>query len=248
MRGPGARRGRRRPGLVAVEDARGKPLGAATWAARARLALRMVSRAAEASPASLVELVDARLAAALARRRALWASTATPTGWPTPRATASRPGGRSLRRRRRLPDDLGGDERRARRDRRAGPRAPGRAHRGRTRRRLGPRLRGAAPLRRRRLGGGDARVVYRLGRKPPRGRPARPTAKTGGFLDQADNHAALAALAPPGARALDAFTYHGGFALALAPRGAAPVRAVDENAEAVARARRPTPAATGSPT
>jgi 23S rRNA (cytosine1962-C5)-methyltransferase len=60
--------------------------------------------------------------------------------------------------------------------------------------------------------------------------------KTGGFLDQADNHAAVAALAPRGARALDAFTYHGGFALALARRGGV-VQANDEDPRAVERAR-----------
>ncbi len=45
----------------------------------------------------------------------------------------------------------------------------------------------------------------------------------------------MAALAPEGARALDAFTYHGGFALALARRGGE-VLAVDESEAAVARA------------
>jgi 23S rRNA (cytosine1962-C5)-methyltransferase len=83
-------------------------------------------------------------------------------------------------------------------------------------------------------GGGDVRVVYRLGENRLEANLLA-DGKTGGFLDQADNHAALAALAPPGARALDAFTYHGGFALALARRGGS-VRAVDENPDAVARA------------
>jgi 23S rRNA (cytosine1962-C5)-methyltransferase len=83
-------------------------------------------------------------------------------------------------------------------------------------------------------GGGDARVVYRLGENQLEA-DLLTDGKTGGFLDQADNHAAVAALAPAGARALDAFTYHGGFALALARRGG-PVRALDENPEAVARA------------
>src|SRR4051794_15554005 len=83
-------------------------------------------------------------------------------------------------------------------------------------------------------GDGPTQVVYRLG--PNRLEADLMTdSKTGGFLDQADNHAAVAALAPPGARALDAFTYHGGFALALARRGGA-VLAADESAPAVARA------------
>jgi len=82
-------------------------------------------------------------------------------------------------------------------------------------------------------GEGRSEVTYRLG-------PNRLTAdlltdsKTGGFLDQADNHALVAALAPTGARCLDAFTYHGGFALALARKGG-PVLATDEDAQAVAR-------------
>jgi 23S rRNA (cytosine1962-C5)-methyltransferase len=82
-------------------------------------------------------------------------------------------------------------------------------------------------------GSGSAKITYRLGSN-------RLTAdlltdsKTGGFLDQADNHALVAALAPEGARCLDAFTYHGGFALALARKGGA-VLATDEDAQAVAR-------------
>jgi 23S rRNA (cytosine1962-C5)-methyltransferase len=59
--------------------------------------------------------------------------------------------------------------------------------------------------------------------------------KTGGFLDQAENHARAAAYAH--GEALDAFTYHGGFALGLARGGAKSVLALDESAAAVARAR-----------
>jgi len=61
--------------------------------------------------------------------------------------------------------------------------------------------------------------------------------KTGGFLDQAENHARAATYVPAGAEALDAFTYHGGFALALARGGAASVLALDEAAPAAERAR-----------
>ncbi len=61
--------------------------------------------------------------------------------------------------------------------------------------------------------------------------------KTGGFLDQAENHARAAEYVPKGARALDAFAYHGGFALALARGGAASVLALDEAPPAVERAR-----------
>jgi 23S rRNA (cytosine1962-C5)-methyltransferase len=91
-------------------------------------------------------------------------------------------------------------------------------------------------------GGGETRVVYRLGANQLEA-DVMTDGKTGGFLDQADNHAALAALAAPllsrsGTRALDAFTYHGGFALALARVAArdAEVQALDENPAAVERA------------
>jgi 23S rRNA (cytosine1962-C5)-methyltransferase len=61
--------------------------------------------------------------------------------------------------------------------------------------------------------------------------------KTGGFLDQAENHARVAEYVPAGGEALDAFAYHGGFALALARGGARSVLALDEAAPAVERAR-----------
>lgn len=66
--------------------------------------------------------------------------------------------------------------------------------------------------------------------------------KTGGFLDQVENHARAAEYARPlgtggTLEALDAFTYHGGFALALARGGATAVLALDEAAPAVERAR-----------
>ena len=85
------------------------------------------------------------------------------------------------------------------------------------------------------VGPANATVEYRLG-------PNRLVAdlladgKTGGFLDQADNHALVAALAPENARCLDAFTYHGGFALALARKGG-PVLATDGDKDAVEHAR-----------
>jgi 23S rRNA (cytosine1962-C5)-methyltransferase len=59
--------------------------------------------------------------------------------------------------------------------------------------------------------------------------------KTGLFLDQRENHAAAAGYAR--GRVLDAFTYHGGFALAMARR-ADWVLALDSSAAAVAAARR----------
>jgi 23S rRNA (cytosine1962-C5)-methyltransferase len=84
-------------------------------------------------------------------------------------------------------------------------------------------------------GQGATEVVYRLGENRLQA-DLLTDSKTGGFLDQADNHAVVAALALPGARCLDAFTYHGGFALALA-RSKGPVLASDEDAQAVARAQ-----------
>lgn len=56
--------------------------------------------------------------------------------------------------------------------------------------------------------------------------------KTGLFLDQRENHAAAAGYAR--GRLLDAFSYHGGFALALAP-ACTSVEALDVSADAVAR-------------
>ncbi len=55
--------------------------------------------------------------------------------------------------------------------------------------------------------------------------------KTGLFLDQSENHAAAAGYAR--GRALDAFSYHGGFALRMAPH-VEHVLAVDTSADAVA--------------
>jgi 23S rRNA (cytosine1962-C5)-methyltransferase len=89
------------------------------------------------------------------------------------------------------------------------------------------------------MGDASVEILYRLGAN----RLAADLlndAKTGGFLDQADNHAAVAAevraLGRSNVRALDAFTYHGGFALALA-RVSSQVLAYDEAPEAAARAR-----------
>lgn len=58
--------------------------------------------------------------------------------------------------------------------------------------------------------------------------------KTGGYLDQAENHLRAGELSH--GHVLDAFCYHGGFALQLA-RKAASVLAIDQDAAAVARTR-----------
>jgi 23S rRNA (cytosine1962-C5)-methyltransferase len=55
--------------------------------------------------------------------------------------------------------------------------------------------------------------------------------KTGAFLDQRENRVLVGALAR--GRCLDAFAYHGGFALHLAKGGAAEVTAVESSAEAL---------------
>ena len=60
--------------------------------------------------------------------------------------------------------------------------------------------------------------------------------KTGAFLDQRPNRIRAGALAVPGGRALDCFTYHGSFALHLA-RQAGEVIALDVSGEAIARGR-----------
>jgi 23S rRNA (cytosine1962-C5)-methyltransferase len=234
VRGPKQDAGDGGPSLVRVRDGRGRPLGVATWAARPRLALRMVARAGEAEPTDLPALVEERLAAALERRQALkldrdayrvahaesdalpglvvdrYADAAviqtTSVAMNAARAAIVAAVRRRLDARIVVCRDDG-----SARDFEELPRFSGVV-----------------------AGGGDARAVYRLG-------PNRLEAdllhdsKTGGFLDQADNHAAVAALAPPGGRALDAFTHHGGFALALA-RAGGEVLAIDEDATAAERA------------
>jgi 23S rRNA (cytosine1962-C5)-methyltransferase len=59
--------------------------------------------------------------------------------------------------------------------------------------------------------------------------------KTGAFLDQRPNRLLAGQVTRPGARALDCFTYHGSFALHLAGR-AGSVLALDSSAEALERA------------
>jgi len=59
--------------------------------------------------------------------------------------------------------------------------------------------------------------------------------KTGSFLDQADNHLRAGELGA--GEALDCFSYHGGFALALAAGGCPAVLAVEQDPGAAERAR-----------
>lgn len=233
--GPPTDAGSGGPSLVAVKDGRGKPLAVATWAATARLALRVVATGdgAPESDDELLPLVNRRLDAALARRGGLGLdrdayrvvhgeSDGLPGLFVDRYADAAvmQTTSVAMNAARALLAGLLAE--------RLGVRLVVARDDGSTRDFEGlPRFAGVV------AGGGSTEVVYRLG-------PNRLAAdlmtdgKTGGFLDQADNHAAVAALAPRGARALDAFTYHGGFALALARRGGA-VLATDESPEAVAR-------------
>jgi 23S rRNA (cytosine1962-C5)-methyltransferase len=234
VRGPARDAGDGGPALVTVEDGRGKQLGVATWAARARLALRMVAReVSPRPPRSLAEIVDERLAAAIALRLGMaldrdayrlahaesdglpglvvdrYADAAVIQTTSVAMNAARSEIAEIVRARTGARVVVARDDGSAR-DFEDLPRFSGLLH------------------------GSEARVVYRLGENRLEA-DLLADGKTGGFLDQADNQAALAALAPPGARALDAFTYHGGFALALARKGGA-VRAVDESEAAVARA------------
>src|SRR5882757_6823230 len=69
VRGPDGDAASGGPVVVEVRDARGKRLGDATWAAEAKLALRMLTRADDAAvPGDLFDLVAARFDAAVARR------------------------------------------------------------------------------------------------------------------------------------------------------------------------------------
>jgi 23S rRNA (cytosine1962-C5)-methyltransferase len=235
VRGPAKDAGAGGPAVVEVRDARGKTLGFATWAATARLALRMLTTGAAAPPPrDLLALVATRFDAALARRRALsrardamrvvhaesdglpglvvdrYADVAVVQTMSVAMNALREPIGALVRER-------------------LGSRLVVARDEGSARDFEGlPRFAGVLS------GDGPTRVEYRLG--PNRLEADLLTdSKTGGFLDQADNHAAVAALAPDNARALDAFTYHGGFALALARRGG-PVLATDEDETAVARA------------
>jgi 23S rRNA (cytosine1962-C5)-methyltransferase len=239
VRGPDRDAGGGGPALVIVQDGRGRPLAAATWAARAKLALRIVETdpAAIASVAAgdLLSLIAPRLDAALARRRDLRLDRdayrvchAESDGLPGlfvdryADAAVIQTTSVAMNAARAAIAALAAD--------RLSARVVVARDDGSMRDFEGlPRFTGVV------AGGGDARVVYRLGPNQLEA-DLLTDGKTGGFLDQADNHAAVAALAPPNARALDAFTSHGGFALALARRGG-PVLATDEDPTAVARAR-----------
>jgi 23S rRNA (cytosine1962-C5)-methyltransferase len=238
VRGPATDAASGGPALVRVTDARGRTLGVGSWAVNAKLPLRMfsVAGADDGAPLpNLLDLVKTRLAAArarrggLARERNAWRvvhgeSDALPGLFVDLYADVAVLQTTSVAMDAALPEiaavvyeTLGARLCLERND-------------GSTRDFEGlPRRAGVL------CGGGPSEVSYQLGPNQLHA-DLLTDGKTGGFLDQADNHAIVAALAPRGARALDAFTYHGGFALALARRGGA-VQANDEDARAVQRAR-----------
>lgn len=241
VRGPERDAGDGGPFLVDVTDGRGRPLGRATWAKEARIGLRMLGPIGGDggdtgdSLEALLALCDRRLEAALRRRLAdrydrdaYRVVHAEADGLPG--LIVDRYGDAAVLQTTSVAMNAARDALAARVSARLGVRLVLARDDGSARDFEGlPRFAGVV------AGTGDTRVTYRLGPNTFEA-DLLTDGKTGGFLDQADNHAAVAALAPEGARALDAFTYHGGFALALARRGG-PVLATDEAAPAVARAR-----------
>jgi len=219
------------PSLVRVCDARGKELGVATWAARPRLALRMLAANGQPEPTDLPALIAERFGAALARRTALYLDrdayrVVHAESDFLPGLVVDRYADAAVIQTTSVAMSATRAEIAAIVRKRLGARVVVCRDDGSARdfEEL-PRFSGVV------AGEGDTRVVYRLGRNRLEADLLH-GGKTGGFLDQADNHAAIAALATAGGRALDAFTHHGGFALALARR-AGDVLAIDEDAEAV---------------
>jgi 23S rRNA (cytosine1962-C5)-methyltransferase len=235
VRGPDGDAATGGPSLVEVRDGRGKPLGFATWAAQARLALRMVAPADAAPPdGDLLALVGRRLDAARARRgqigrrrdayRVLHGESDG-----LPGLFVDRYADAVVMQTTSVAMDAARAPIAALVRERLGARVVVARDDGSTRDFEGlPRFAGVV------AGDGPTTVLYHLGPNQLEA-DLLVDGKTGGFLDQADNHAAVAALAPQGARCLDAFTYHGGFALALARLGGA-VLATDEDPDAVRRA------------
>jgi 23S rRNA (cytosine1962-C5)-methyltransferase len=222
------------PDLVLVTDGQRRPLAVATWAAaRTPLALRILERTERAWLPPLLDLVDARLRAALARRQGLDRDAFRVVHGEAdglPGLFVDRYADAAVVQTTSVAMDAAGAPIAALVHARLAVRVVVARDDGSARDFEGlPRHKGIA------AGAGPTAVVYRLGENRLEA-DVLADAKTGGFLDQADNHALVAALAPRDARCLDAFTYHGGFALALARRAAA-VLAIDADAQAVTRAR-----------
>jgi 23S rRNA (cytosine1962-C5)-methyltransferase len=224
------------PALVTVVDERRRPLASATWAAHSPVALRVLERRSESAPLpDLLALVTERLQAALARRQRLALDRDTMRlvhgeADGLPGLFVDRYADAAVMQTTSVAMDAARPALATLLQKRLGVRVVVVRDDGSARDFEGlPRVREIA------AGEGATEVIYRLGENRLQA-DLLTDSKTGGFLDQADNHAAVAALAPPGARCLDAFTYHGGFALALARRKG-PVLASDEDAQAVARAQ-----------
>jgi len=235
IRGPDADAAGGGPMVVEVRDGRGKRLGDATWAAQAKLALRMLSRADDPPvPGDLLDLVAARFEAAAARRAGVARDrdayrVVHGESDELPGLFVDRYGDAAVIQTTSVAMDAARDRIAALVRERLRVRLVVARYDGSTRDFEGlPRNAGVI------AGSGATTVVYRLGANQLEA-DLLTDGKTGGFLDQADNHAAVAALATEGARCLDAFTYHGGFALALARRGG-PVLATDQDADSAARA------------
>jgi 23S rRNA (cytosine1962-C5)-methyltransferase len=223
------------PSLVLVTDGQRRPLAIATWAAEARIGLRVLERSAGTELPELLDVVDARLGAALARRGGVALDrdayrVVHGEADGLPGLFVDRYADVAVVQTTSVAMDAAGAAIAARVGERLAARMVVARDDGSARDFEGlPRRKSIA------VGAGPTTVTYRLGANELEA-DLLADAKTGGFLDQADNHALVAATAPRGARCLDAFTYHGGFALALARRGGA-VLATDEDPQAVARAR-----------
>jgi len=224
------------PPLVAVVDERRRPLASATWAALSPVALRILERRSDRAPLpELMALVADRLQAALAWRQRLALDRdairlAHGEADGLPGLFVDRYADAAVMQTTSVAMDAARPTLAAGLRELLGVRVVVARDDGSARDFEGlPRVREIA------AGSGTTEVIYRLGENRLQA-DLLTDSKTGGFLDQADNHAAVAAMAPAGARCLDAFTYHGGFALALA-RKQGSVLATDEDAQAVARAK-----------
>lgn len=223
------------PSLVLVTDGQRRPLAVATWATEARIGLRVLERTERTELPELLDVVDARLGAALARRGGVAVDrdayrVVHGEADGLPGLFVDRYADAAVVQTTSVAMDAAGAAIAAHVGDRLAARMVVARDDGSARDFEGlPRRKSIA------VGAGATTVVYRLGANQLE-TDLLADAKTGGFLDQADNHALVAAAAPRGARCLDAFTYHGGFALSLARRGGA-VLATDEDPQAVARAR-----------
>ena len=238
VRGPVGDASEGGPDLVRVVDQRGQGLGLATWAARSPIALRMLTWGGPTDPPdppALVDLVGQRLGSSLARRGGLARER---DAFRVVHGESDGLPGLFVDR---YADALVVQTTSVAMDAALAPIAALLAERLAARiviQRDDGSARDFEQLDRKRgviRGQGPTEVLYQLGPNQLQA-DLLEDSKTGGFLDQADNHARVAELAPSGARALDAFTYHGGFALALARRGGS-VLATDEDPHAVGRAQ-----------